>query len=72
MGSTRKDLHVIAIKIFQFCLFCIDNVIELEVQRIPRSELDRGDYISRIIDIEIGKLQLRVSNPWRLAGATYS
>ena len=49
VGSMRKDLHVIAIKIFQFC---IDNSIELEVQWIPRSELDRADYISRIIDID--------------------
>ena len=37
------------------------------MQWIPRSELDRGDYISRIIDSEIGKFKLPVSNPWRLA-----
>ena len=43
VGSMRKDLHVIAIKIFQFY---IDNSIELEVQWIPRSELDRADYKS--------------------------
>lgn len=46
----RKDLHVIArLKIFQFC---VDNGIELEMQRIPRTKLDRADFISRIIDVD--------------------
>ncbi|XP_022780144.1 uncharacterized protein LOC111321503 [Stylophora pistillata] len=45
----RKDLHVIALKIFQFC---VDNEIELEVQWIPRTKLDRADFISRIIDVD--------------------
>ena len=43
--SMRKDLHVIALKIFQFC---VDNGIELEMQWIPRTKLDRADFISRI------------------------
>ena len=45
----RKDLHVIALKIFQFC---VDNGIELEMQWIPRTKLDRADFISRIIDVD--------------------
>ena len=45
----RKDLHVIALTIFQFC---VDNGIELEMQWIPRTELDRADFISRIIDVD--------------------
>ena len=45
----RSDLHAIALKIFQFCA---DNGIELEVQWLPRTEIERADYISRIIDID--------------------
>ena len=32
VGSMRKDLHVVALKIFQFC---VDNEIELEVKWFP-------------------------------------
>ena len=49
MGSTRTELHAIALKIFQFCAV---NRIELEVQWIPRTKIDRADYISRIIDVD--------------------
>ena len=49
VGSMRKDLHVIALKIFQFC---VDNGIELELQWIPRTKIDRADFISRIIDVD--------------------
>ena len=52
----RKDLHiiangllVIALKIFQFC---VDNGIELQMQWIPRTKLDRADFISRIIYVD--------------------
>ena len=34
VGSMRKDLHVIALKIFQFC---VDNGITMEIQWIPRT-----------------------------------
>ena len=47
--SMRSDLHAIALEIFQFCN---DYGIELEVQWIPRTEIDRADYISRIIDVD--------------------
>ena len=47
--STRKNLHVIALKIFQFG---VDNGIELEMQWIPRTKLDRADFISRITDVD--------------------
>ena len=49
MGSTRSDLHFIAIEIFQLC---VHYIIALEVQWITRSEIDRADYISRIIDVD--------------------
>ena len=45
----RSDLHTIAVEIFQFCA---NNDIELELQWIPRTEIERADYISRIIDID--------------------
>ena len=45
----RKDLHVIALKIFQFY---VDNGIELEMQWIPRAKLDRMDFASCIIDVD--------------------
>ena len=45
----RSDLHAIALEIFQFCA---NNGIELELQWIPGNEIERADYISRIIDID--------------------
>ena len=45
----RNDLHAIALEIFQFCAH---NGIELEVQWISRSEIERANYFSRIIDID--------------------
>lgn len=49
----RSDLHAIALEIFQFC----NNSIELEVLWIPRTEIGRADYISRIIDKKIARFQ---------------
>ena len=49
VGSMRSELHTIAVEIFQFCA---NNDIELELQWIPRTEIERADYISRIIDID--------------------
>ena len=45
----RSDLHTIVVEIFQFCA---NNDIELQLQWIPRTEIERADYISRIIDID--------------------
>jgi hypothetical protein len=49
VGSMRFDLHIIALKIFQICA---DNAIHLEIQWIPRTEIEKADFISRIIDID--------------------
>lgn len=49
VGSMRSDLHVITLKIFQICA---DNAIHLDIQWIPRTELEKADFISRIIDID--------------------
>ena len=49
MGSIQSYLHAIALESFQFRA---NNGIELELQWIPRTEIERADYISRIIDID--------------------
>jgi hypothetical protein len=58
MGSMRKDLHTIALNIFQLCTA---NSIELEIQWIPRTEIDQADFISRIRDIDIDDWQITLS-----------
>lgn len=47
VGSTKLDLHRLAIKIFQFFFS-----ISLEVQWIPRTENEKADYISRLLDFD--------------------
>ena len=48
VGSMKKELHDLAIKIFQCCA---ENQISLDIQWIQWSDLERADYISRIVDI---------------------
>ena len=51
VGSMRKGLHVIAwLKIFQFC---VDNGIELEMQWIPRTKLDRADFLNIFCNVSL-------------------
>ena len=45
----RSDLHAIAAEIFQFYA---SNGIELELQWIPRTDIEKADYISRVIVID--------------------
>ena len=47
VGSMKLDLHLIAIKVFQFCL---DHNIAIDIQWIPRAENERADFISHLID----------------------
>ena len=49
VGSMKKELDDLAIKIFQCCA---ENQISLDIQWIPRSDLEKADYISRIVDID--------------------
>ena len=49
VGSMKLDLHRLAIKIFQFCA---KHRIQLDVQWIPRTDNEKADYISRLIDID--------------------
>ena len=51
MRSMRNDLHIFALykNIFNMC---VGNNIELNIQWIQWKELDKTDFISRIIDID--------------------
>ena len=49
VGSMKLDQHRLAVKIFRF--YAVHN-IRLEVQWIPRTENERADYISRLIDFD--------------------
>ena len=49
VGSMKLGLHRLAIKIFQFCA---EHSIRLEVQWIPRTENEKADYISRLLDFD--------------------
>ena len=51
MGSMENDLHIIAIYKNIFSI-CVGNNIKLNIQWIPRKELDKADFIIRIIDID--------------------
>ena len=45
----RTDLHTLALRIFEIC---IKHKILLDIQWVPRSEVERADFISRIIDTD--------------------
>ena len=47
--SMRTDLHTLALRIFEIC---IKHKILLDIQWVPRSEVERADFISRIIDAD--------------------
>lgn len=49
VGGMRNDLLIIALDVFWFCA---NSSIYIVVQWIPYPEIERGDYITRIIDID--------------------
>ena len=49
VGSMKPDLHKLAIKIFGAFL---RREIKLEIQWIPRTENEKADFISRLIDVD--------------------
>jgi hypothetical protein len=49
----KKDLHKIAIRIYKLCL---DHKRELEIEWIPRTEMQKADYISKLVDRKHGAL----------------
>ena len=46
VSSMKPDLHKIALQVLQIC---IGNKIDLDMKWAPRTELERGDFISRSI-----------------------
>ena len=46
-GSMKHELQVLSYSIFRMC---IQNKISLDVQWVPRTENDKADYLSKIID----------------------
>ena len=49
VGSMKPDLHKLAIKIFGAFL---RREIKLEIQWLPRTENEKADFISRLIDVD--------------------
>ena len=62
VGSMKLDLHRLAVKIFQFCA---EHNIRLEVQWIPRTENEKADYISRLIDYDDWADYAGIFSPFR-------
>jgi len=48
-GSMKEDLHIIARSIFSICL---NLGISIDIQWVPRTENEKADYISKMIDFE--------------------
>jgi len=48
-GSMKEHLHVLALDIFQTAK---DNNIDIEVECIPRTQSERTDYSSKIVDYD--------------------
>ena len=48
-GSLKSDLQVIAIDIFKLCLA---HSIQLQIEWVPRSENDRADYLSKLVETD--------------------
>ena len=48
-GSMKEHLHILALDIFQTAK---DNKIDIEVEWIPRTQNERADYLSKIVDYD--------------------
>ena len=48
-GSMKEHLHILALYIFQTTR---DNKIDIEVEWIPRTQNERTDYSSKIVDYD--------------------
>jgi hypothetical protein len=48
-GSMKEDLQAVAYSIF---VLCMENAISLEIEWIPRTENEKADYLSRIVDFD--------------------
>ena len=70
MGTSKPELQAIAIEIFEVCM-SFDSAMEIEW--LPRSENDKADYLSRIVDLDDWSLSAAlfqlVDSSW---GSSYS
>lgn len=53
VGSMRQDLQLIALKIFNICT---QHKIHLQIQWVPRAQMEKADFISRMIDLDDWKI----------------
>ena len=51
VGTSKPELQAIAIEIFEVCT---SFAIAMEIEWLPRSQNDKADYLSRIIDLDDG------------------
>ena len=49
VGGSRPELQAIAVEIFEVCM---SFDIAMEIEWLPRSQNDRADYLSRIVDLD--------------------
>ena len=65
VGCPITELHDLAVKMFKFSL---SNSVSFQVQWIPRSENEKVDYLSRLVDPDDWSLNLQLfkilSNMW--------
>ena len=57
VGSPIIELHDLAVKMFKFSL---SNSVSFQVQWIPRSENEKVDYLSRLVDPDDWSLNLQL------------
>ena len=51
VGTSKPELQAIAIEIFEVCT---SFAIAMEIEWLPRSQNDKADYLSRIVDLDNG------------------
>ena len=72
IGCMRLDLHRSAMSIFNAC---IKRQIKLEIQWIRRTENEKADYISRLINIDYWQITraffLAIDSTWGLHSVNY-
>ena len=65
-GSMKEHLHILALDIFQTAK---DNNIDIEVEWIPRTQNERADYLSKIVDYDDWTVKIVIFKLLPLFGA---
>ena len=65
-GSMKEHLHILALDIFQTAR---DNKIDIAVEWIPRTQNERADYLSKIVDLMTGQSKIVIFMLLPLFGA---